>query len=225
MLLDGREPQAEYERVRDDVLAAFFASKRKADLLEAAVARRLLIAPVTDAADVAASPQLAARCYWDAVDMGENGTVTFPGAIAKPSATPLPPLPRPPLVGEHTEEVLGADARAAAPKRGAARPGGGSSKAALEGVKVLDLMWVMAGPAASRVLADYGAEVVKVESTHRIDTCRTLSPFVNNEGHPELSGLFNNLNANKRALALNLADPRSHEVMVDLVRWADVVVD
>ena len=86
-------------------------------------------------------------------------------------------------------------------------------------------MWVMAGPAASRVLADYGAEVVKVESTHHIDTARTLAPFVGDEGDPEKSGIFNNLNGNKRGLALDLGRPESHEVMVDLVRWADVVVD
>jgi benzylsuccinate CoA-transferase BbsF subunit len=90
---------------------------------------------------------------------------------------------------------------------------------------VLDLMWVMAGPAASRVLADYGAKVIRVESLHRIDTARTLAPFVKNEGDPEKSGLFNNLNGNKLGLALDLTNPLSHQVMTDLVRWADVVVD
>ena len=86
-------------------------------------------------------------------------------------------------------------------------------------------MWVMAGPAASRVLADHGADVIRVESMHRIDTARTLAPFVGNEGDPEKSGLFNNLNGNKRGLTLDLTNPLSHEVMLDLVRWADVVVD
>ena len=75
------------------------------------------------------------------------------------------------------------------------------------------------------MLADHGADVIRVESTHRIDTARTLAPFVGNEGDPEKSGLFNNLNGNKRGLALDLSNPLSHEVMLDLVRWADVVVD
>ena len=70
MLMDGREPLAEYERVRDRVLVDFFASKTKAELLEAAVKRRVLVAPVATAADVIASPQLAARDYWQTVDMG-----------------------------------------------------------------------------------------------------------------------------------------------------------
>lgn len=104
-------------------------------------------------------------------------------------------------------------------------PEGWAGGGALAGLKVLDLMWVMAGPAASRVLADYGAEVIRVESMRRIDTARTLAPFVGNDGHPEKSGLFNNLNGNKRGLALDLSNPRSHEVMRDLVGWADVVLD
>ncbi|MFN0026366.1 MAG: CaiB/BaiF CoA transferase family protein [Acidimicrobiales bacterium] len=222
MLLDGREPVSEYERLRDQVLTAFFAAKTKAELLEQAIARRLLIAPVNTIADVAASPQLAARGYWDKVDQGALGLVTFPGAIARPSLTPLEALPRAPQLGEHTEEVLGS---VPSKRRAARRTATPRTGAALAGLKVLDLMWVMAGPAASRVLADYGAEVIRVESMHRIDTARTLAPFVNNEGHPERSGLFNNLNGNKRGLALDLSSPVSQGVMMDLVRWADVVVD
>ena len=152
----------------------------------------------------------------------------FPGAIAKLSATPLEPLPRPPRLGEHTVSV--AARMASQPTRRPAVAGRDRTRPlptapALQGLKVLDLMWVMAGPAASRVLADHGAEVVRVESSHRIDTARTLAPFVKDEGDPERSGLFNNLNGNKRGLALDLSDPLSHEVMLDLVRWADVVVD
>ncbi len=47
----------------------------------------------------------------------------------------------------------------------------------LEGVHVLDLSWVMVGPASGRYLADMGAEVIKVESSKRIDPVRTLGPF------------------------------------------------
>jgi crotonobetainyl-CoA:carnitine CoA-transferase CaiB-like acyl-CoA transferase len=46
----------------------------------------------------------------------------------------------------------------------------------LEDVKILDFMWVMAGPAGTRMLADYGATIVRIESPTRIDTARTLSP-------------------------------------------------
>lgn len=223
-LLDGREPVSEYERVRDQVLVEFFASKTKAELLVAAVERRVLVAPVVTTADVLASPQLAARGYWETVDMGEHGPVTFPGAMAKPQATPLEALPRPPHLGEHTDELCAGPPRRPAVGARAAE-GAAPTTPALAGLKVLDLMWVMAGPAASRVLADHGADVVRVESMHRIDTARTLAPFVGNEGDPEKSGLFNNLNGNKRGLTLDLTSPLSHEVVLDLVHWADVVLD
>ena len=49
-------------------------------------------------------------------------------------------------------------------------------------VKILDFTWVMAGPAATRVLADYGATVVHIESSHRLDPGRTIGPF--HDGQP-----------------------------------------
>jgi crotonobetainyl-CoA:carnitine CoA-transferase CaiB-like acyl-CoA transferase len=223
MLVDGRESVEEYERVRDVVLAEFFASKTKAELLDAALERRLLIAPVTTVADVVALPQLAERDFWEQVDYGPVGTVTFPGPIARPHATPLEQLPRSPRIGEHTRDIIDAAPRRPAVAVEADDPA--TSDPPLAGLRVLDLMWVLAGPAASRVLADHGADVIRVESARRIDTARTLAPFVNDDGDIDHSGVFNSLNANKRGLALDLSDPASEQVMVDLVHWADVVVD
>jgi crotonobetainyl-CoA:carnitine CoA-transferase CaiB-like acyl-CoA transferase len=96
---------------------------------------------------------------------------------------------------------------------------------ALADVKVLDLMWVMAGPAATRMLADHGATVVRVESTRRIDTARTLAPFFDGVPGPERSGCFQNLNVGKRMLTLDPTTPAGREVFLDLVRWADVVTE
>ena len=60
--------------------------------------------------------------------------------------------------------------------------------ATLEGVKVLDFMWVIAGPTATRYLADFGATVVRVESSKRIETGRTIGPFHDGVPGPESSG-------------------------------------
>ena len=97
--------------------------------------------------------------------------------------------------------------------------------AALADVKILDFMWVMAGPAATRVLADYGATVVRVESARRIDTARTLAPYRGGALGAENSGCFQNLNAGKRMLTLDPTCEAGRRVVLDLVRWADVVTE
>jgi len=100
-----------------------------------------------------------------------------------------------------------------------------AADAALADVKVLDFMWAIAGPAATRVLADYGATVVRVESTTRTDICRTVAPFHELPPEPESAVLFQNVNAGKRMITLDLATPAGREVALDLARWADVVCE
>lgn len=95
----------------------------------------------------------------------------------------------------------------------------------LSDVKVLDLMWVMAGPAAARILSDYGATVVRVESTQRVDTARTMAPFHGGTPGPDTSAFFQNLNAGKLGMTLDLSNEKGREVLLDLVRWADVVCE
>ena len=68
---------------------------------------------------------------------------------------------------------------------------------ALDGIRILDLGWAMAGPQATRILADFGAEVIKVESRARLDMARTIfGPHVGDQA-PDNSGYFNNFNRNK----------------------------
>jgi crotonobetainyl-CoA:carnitine CoA-transferase CaiB-like acyl-CoA transferase len=95
----------------------------------------------------------------------------------------------------------------------------------LKDVKICDFMWVMAGPASTRILADYGATVVRIESPTRVDTARTLAPHHGNQVGPDSSGLFANCNAGKFGISLDLANPAAHAVVHDLVRWADVVTE
>jgi benzylsuccinate CoA-transferase BbsF subunit len=96
---------------------------------------------------------------------------------------------------------------------------------ALGDVRVLDFMWVMAGPTATRVLADYGATIVRVESTRRLDTARTLAPYIGAQPGPENSGVFHNLNIGKHMLTLDPTTPEGRAVVLDLVAWADVVTE
>ena len=95
----------------------------------------------------------------------------------------------------------------------------------LNDVKICDFMWVMAGPASTRILADYGATVVRIESPTRVDTARTLQPYRGNQLGPDSSGLFANCNAGKFGISLDLGNPAARAVVHDLVRWADVVTE
>ncbi len=95
----------------------------------------------------------------------------------------------------------------------------------LADVKILDLMWAIAGPASTRMLADYGATVVRVESSRRFDATRTVGPFYQGKPGGENSGLFFNMNAGKTMLTLDLAKAEGRAVLLDLVRWADVVTE
>lgn len=96
---------------------------------------------------------------------------------------------------------------------------------ALSGLKVLDLTWVVVGPTAVRTLADHGAQVIKVETSTRVDTARTAGPFMNGTPGAETSGCFNNGNAGKLGLTLNLSVPESRDVLVRLIQWADVLAE
>ncbi|WP_419916123.1 CaiB/BaiF CoA transferase family protein [Candidatus Poriferisodalis sp.] len=240
MLLDGREPISEYERLKQ-VLHDFFATKTKAELLDAAMSRRVLITPVWTADEVVNSHQLAAREYWETVAQdledrdGSPAEVRYPGRYARFSATPMQPLGPPPKLGEHTDEVLAElDASDAAPARTRPRIEAtgadvsaqtASTARPLENVKVLDFMWAMAGPAAARVLADYGADIIRVESETRLEVARSLQPFRDDIGDPEYSALYNNMNAGKRGICLDMSKPAALDVIWDLIDWADVIVE
>lgn len=90
---------------------------------------------------------------------------------------------------------------------------------ALEGLRVLDLSRVRAGPTCVRMLADFGADVIRIEPPPGVDPNEGM--FAGNR----LGGDFQNLNRNKRALTLNLKKPEGLEVFKRLVKDADIVVE
>lgn len=95
----------------------------------------------------------------------------------------------------------------------------------LAGLKVMDLAWVVAGPLIGRTLADFGATVVRIESSKRVETARLMGPFPDGKPDTAKSVLFENCNANKFGLSLDLSKPEAREVALDLAGWADVIVE
>lgn len=91
---------------------------------------------------------------------------------------------------------------------------------ALEGIRVLDLTRVLAGPFAAMMLADMGAEVIKIEIPNRGDDSRAFGPFINGE-----SAYYMNLNRNKKGVTLDLKKPEGKEIFLEMVKRSDVVVE
>ncbi|MEW8958175.1 MAG: CoA transferase [Moorella sp. (in: firmicutes)] len=89
----------------------------------------------------------------------------------------------------------------------------------LNGITVIDLTRVLAGPFCTMILGDLGADVIKIEAPEG-DEARNFGPFVKGE-----SAYFMSINRNKRSMVLNLKDPRGREILKELVRQADVLVE
>ena len=106
MLLSGEEPVSEVDRLAD-VIAAFTSRRTKAELVEEALQRRVLLAPVSTLSDVVGLEHLAERGFFDDVRPADaDRTYRHPGRFLVASATPLRTLDPAPRLGEHTEAVL-----------------------------------------------------------------------------------------------------------------------
>lgn len=88
-----------------------------------------------------------------------------------------------------------------------------TSRRALEGIRILDFTWVVAGPVATRILADQGAEVIKIERRDSLDL------------GSRRGGFTGNLFRGKQSTVINMSDPRGREIAQQLVKLSDVVID
>ena len=154
---------------------------------------------------------------------------------------------RAPLLGEHTAEVLAETPRAKPAVKVSATvqtppPHRDGKPFALQGTRIIDLSWMLASAGAGRFLTAHGADVIKVEHKSRIDGMRFGAGMVGPGGRAERDaatgpivwrvpgelnrcGTFMDINAGKRALSLNLRDPRGKEILTELLKDADMVVE
>lgn len=190
--------------------------------------RRMLVMPVSSAADLVGSEHLAQRSFFAVTGHEHLGAdLTDAGPPYRFSATPARIPRRAPRLGEHTDEVLvelaarpAAGVGPAGPRE-AVPPGG-----LLEGIRVADFCWFIAGPSATRMLADYGADVIRIESRARVDGIRARGVWPDGDGDGTgVNGVFNDCNAGKRSVTLNLGHPRGVELAKKLVAKSDVVAN
>jgi crotonobetainyl-CoA:carnitine CoA-transferase CaiB-like acyl-CoA transferase len=203
-------PAEELDEV-ERVVAACFARHTMSELYDQAVATGLMLAPISNAANIIASKQLAARR--DLVALGDIPAV--PRAFARTE---------PDRIGLRGEAVVG-DApnwpSRPNPLRFARQDG-----RAWEGLKILELGSGAAGPIATRYFADHGATVVRIESHTKPDFLRVYSSKQFKQHGLEGSEFFCGLNGGKLDISLNMRQPAA----VDLGRrlsteWADAVLE
>jgi crotonobetainyl-CoA:carnitine CoA-transferase CaiB-like acyl-CoA transferase len=101
----------------------------------------------------------------------------------------------------------------------------GNAAGPLEGVKVVDLTHYITGPYCTKLFADFGADVVKIERPDGGDPARRLAPFWHDKPHLEGSGLFLHLNTNKKSVTVNLKTEAGRQIILDLVKDADILVE
>src|SRR5581483_5013668 len=96
---------------------------------------------------------------------------------------------------------------------------------ALSDLTIIELAEMVAGPFCAKVMADLGAEVIKIERPQEGDSARRRGPFPHNEPHPDRSALFLYLNTNKRGVTLNIRVVEGARLFRDLIKTADILVE
>ena len=99
------------------------------------------------------------------------------------------------------------------------------NRSALEGIKVADFSWALAGPILTKHLADYGAEVIRIESSRKPDVLRTTLPYKDNKPGIDRAGSYAYYNTNKSCIALDLNNIGAKEIARKIVVRSDIVVE
>ena len=233
----------------DAIVLPRYAEWNKFDLFYEANRRGLLFGVVQTPEDLARCPQLHSREFFISVDHPKTGPLDYPGAPFVMTQTPWAIRRPPPLLGQHTEEILTSepgtskeelpsltrpeviklDSHAPMGHNGTQKKKKGVTRQApLKGLRVLDVTHVFAAPYATGMLGDLGAEVIRVVSPDRVDMMTALGPFPDNEPGKRFwdrVGSLNSVNRSKRGLGLNLKDPRGADIFRRLVKVSDVVVE
>jgi len=205
----------------------FLMRHTKQELMKRAISDNVMLYPVADASDIVTNEHLHARGFWAEMEHeGLGARLTYPGPLFRSTEAQPMVRGRAPLVGEHNGEIdrlLDRMPPEASPGRSGAPA---RSRLPLLGLKVADFCWAYVGPITTKLLADMGAEVVKIEGRTRADVERvSVPPFKDNIPGFNRDGHFNAVNTSKMSVALNLATPRGVEVALRFAGWADIVID
>lgn len=210
----------EYADEVDELVSPWFAAHTKAELEAIALEHHLILAPIRELQASLQTPQFRERGFFVSERVA-NRPMYVPSLPYQVRRT------RAPEAAHEASRLLiagvdGVDRRWAAGPRDAAAP--------LDGVRVVDFGWVWSAPWVSTMLAELGAEVIKVEYSKRPDNLRLAGRVIKNgeevDGPSrEMSPMFHQVNHGKLGVTLNLKEPRAAELARMLVNRSDLVVE
>jgi len=209
----GREAAAVGSAIRNIV-----GSVTRPDIMAAISALDLMGLPVHSIADLRTCEHLDAIAEFVEVPHEHlRQTLRFPRSPMGELATAG--ISRAPALGEHGREVLSALTSHTQGRN--AIPDGLDMSTALQGIGVVDFCWMLAGPLGTRLLADFGAEVIRVEAGPRAYP-DTFPPGTHD---PSLGAFHNSLNTQKRSITIDPRTPEGRGLLLDLASTADVVTN
>ncbi len=192
----------------------------------------LLVLPINTVEEVAEDPHLWARGYYQETEHPQlNRALILPRPAVRTRGE-QPQAVRAPHLGEHNDEVLPSSPSDPLSLRERARVRVPSAtlydtqpppRRPLDGVRVMDFTWAIAGSLGTRLLADLGAEVIKIESESRIDPIRYRGVQPPDHFSINTNGTFNDCAGGKKSVTLNLKTEEGIEAVRRLAEQADVV--
>jgi crotonobetainyl-CoA:carnitine CoA-transferase CaiB-like acyl-CoA transferase len=206
-----------------DVLSNHLQTRPRRDWFARAIEHGITAGMLQSLDEVLECPHLAARSFWDTITTADGHSVKYPGSFYTVNGDRGSHERRAPALGEHNAEA------AALPARTRVTPNpAGSETPALRGIRVVDNGIVQAGTFPARLLADFGADVVRVENYLRPDLSRNV---VYPEGGPddqywEQGGTYHEQHRNKGAcIGLDASRPEGRAAFLQLCAVSDVVLD
>jgi crotonobetainyl-CoA:carnitine CoA-transferase CaiB-like acyl-CoA transferase len=225
----------------NEIMRSFLLNKTTAEVIELASLLRIPVAPICNGATVQSHEQLKARGVFGPDAEGRFVRPRRPYRIDDVDPPAAHPAPR---LGAHTQSAAFASRREALPAdnppkadEALASPGSPTSPAnfgntsadslPLAGLRVLDLTAWWAGPAATHMLANFGAEVIRVESAKRPDGLRMIGGMLaaHYDDWWETSAHFLHVNTNKLDITLDLSKAKGRELVEQLITQCDAIVE
>ena len=220
-------------------LAPWFADKTREEIQKAAQAKGVPFGPIFSPAELLQTEQYVARGFLADMLHPTEGTLRLPQLPVQWNGRSFSPRPAPDLSPPHSNGEVpssyegegvktGPTGSMPPPPRKTSAPphlNGEANDRPLAGIRVLDFGLLTAGANTSAMLADLGADVIKIESGAYLDPFRVVGKIDNDDGWWNRSPQFRFTNRNKRGLALNLKDPEGQRVIRELAAKCDVVVE